>query len=634
MVSGLEFKLNSFYFFPEGNPKNVLIKQIFTLSSVNKNRAKLQADVSTINSDGFIMAAWYTLLRFCDPFTLAGNEVVKAKISLIDVNFCFTCAEWQETDRSAMNLDDFKSFSSAGPPAEEYNFITQIFFTALNFCKIGPLRLIQEYGTISREFIELEQEQKRLQESRATWVRLPNAPMIERFLAKIAQRMRELMDLRIAFDLHLQEATFKRSTLALLSFFARFYGTLDAKQRSALPEFFLEDLWEYLLFMCRVDADFMNRDLPEDLLQLGAKQIPDAESIKNPYIRAKVAELFFTIVSEEKFVLLSPAVMEMLVPNMMRLYVQVEALGSSTAFYDKFTIRYHICRVLFKLLQCNPAPFHALKQTLDDSYFVRFLNLCVSDSTYLLDESLSKLAEIKEKEQARDTLTPEEQKLLVQTERQAQSLLALGTESLQFMALFSSTLPSAFLRSEILDRLTAMLNFNLVLMAGPRCSALKVQNPGKYHFNPRALLSYLLEIYLSLSDREEFVKSVGSDERSFSPQLFASVQSIMKRTGMDSERIEAFAKLASRVNELTNIKLQSNSAETEEIPDEFLDPILFTLMMDPVKLPASQMIVDRTTITSHLLNDPHDPFNRQPLAIEDVLPCPELKAQIEAFLKK
>jgi ubiquitin conjugation factor E4 B len=74
-------------------------------------------------------------------------------------------------------------------------------------------------------------------------------------------------------------------------------------------------------------------------------------------------------------------------------------------------------------------------------------------------------------------------------------------------------------------------------------------------------------------------------------------------------------------------------SDQENIPDEFLDPILFNVMVDPVRLPASQMVVDRSTIQAHLLNDPHDPFNRQVLTIEQVEPMPELKAQIEAFIK-
>jgi ubiquitin conjugation factor E4 B len=43
-------------------------------------------------------------------------------------------------------------------------------------------------------------------------------------------------------------------------------------------------------------------------------------------------------------------------------------------------------------------------------------------------------------------------------------------------------------------------------------------------------------------------------------------------------------------------------------------------MEDPVILPGSKVSIDRSTIRSHLLSDPNDPFNRAPLKIEDVTP--------------
>lgn len=56
-----------------------------------------------------------------------------------------------------------------------------------------------------------------------------------------------------------------------------------------------------------------------------------------------------------------------------------------------------------------------------------------------------------------------------------------------------------------------------------------------------------------------------------------------------------------------------------------------TLMKDPVILPTSKQTVDRSTIRSHLLSDPQDPFNRAPLKIEDVIDNTELKAQIDSW---
>lgn len=50
-----------------------------------------------------------------------------------------------------------------------------------------------------------------------------------------------------------------------------------------------------------------------------------------------------------------------------------------------------------------------------------------------------------------------------------------------------------------------------------------------------------------------------------------------------------------------------------EVPSEFLDPILNTLMTDPVILPASGITMDRAVICRHLLSTQTDPFCREPL---------------------
>lgn len=399
--------------------------------------------------------------------------------------------------------------------------------------------------------------------------------------------------------------------------------------------------------MARVDGNLgASSDSDQDeILELAAELLPSSDLIKNPYIRAKQVEIFFALVVNDGergtgvFSGLNQRVHRLLTGNMMKFYVQVESLGTSTAFYDKFSIRFHLTKVLLKLLSFDSGSFrwkNQLELTMDDSMFVRFINLCVSDATYLLDESLSKLTEIKEKQMQTTPLTAEEQKSLSQTERQCQSLLSLGSESLIFLAKLTCACPEAFVRPEILDRLTAMLNFNLVLLAGPRCSKLKVNNPSKYNFNPRSLLSSLIEIYLSFTGDEVFIRSVALDERSFSPKLFESCVGIMERTGMPGDTIESFTKLSKQIISILGDKerVDSNSGvDPENIPDEYLDPILFNLMVDPVKLPTSQMIVDRSTIQAHLLNDPHDPFNRQPLKIEDVEAMSDLKAEIDQFIK-
>jgi hypothetical protein len=52
----------------------------------------------------------------------------------------------------------------------------------------------------------------------------------------------------------------------------------------------------------------------------------------------------------------------------------------------------------------------------------------------------------------------------------------------------------------------------------------------------------------------------------------------------------------------------SEDVEVAEAPDEFLDPILSTLMLDPVTLPDSRVTLDRSTIERHLRSSATDPF--------------------------
>jgi hypothetical protein len=59
----------------------------------------------------------------------------------------------------------------------------------------------------------------------------------------------------------------------------------------------------------------------------------------------------------------------------------------------------------------------------------------------------------------------------------------------------------------------------------------------------------------------------------------------------------------------------------DEIPDEFLDPIMGCMIHIPYELPNSKMIVDSTIILSHLIQfeNQYDPYNRQPLDIPTLL---------------
>lgn len=63
-----------------------------------------------------------------------------------------------------------------------------------------------------------------------------------------------------------------------------------------------------------------------------------------------------------------------------------------------------------------------------------------------------------------------------------------------------------------------------------------------------------------------------------------------------------------------------------------IDPLTYDIMRDPVLLPSSKTIVDRSTIKQHYLSDATDPFNRVPLKWEDIVDATDLKIQVLEFL--
>lgn len=268
---------------------------------------------------------------------------------------------------------------------------------------------------------------------------------------------------------------------------------------------------------------------------------------------------------------------------------------------------------------------------------MQFVNLLLNDATYVLDEALSrfpKIHDLQRELQDLNALGPEERQQkeseLKQAESQAQSYMQLANETVSMMKLFTEALSDAFTMPEIVSRLAGMLDYNLVTLAGPTSRNLKVENPEKYNFNPKVLLPQIVELYLNLGDKATFVEAVASDGRSYKPEIFEGATRILVTKGlMDQGKLQAWNVLRGK---FAKAKELIDQAETDlgEIPAEFEDPIMGDLMKDPVILP-SRHIVDRSTIVQHLLSDPKDPFTRQPMTVDDVVPATELKQQIDAW---
>ena len=77
-------------------------------------------------------------------------------------------------------------------------------------------------------------------------------------------------------------------------------------------------------------------------------------------------------------------------------FLDIEQTGASTEFYDKFSIRYNISVILKSMWESNVHKIAIIKESKSGKQFVKFINMLMNDTTFLLDESMDTLKKIHE----------------------------------------------------------------------------------------------------------------------------------------------------------------------------------------------------------------------------------------------
>lgn len=90
--------------------------------------------------------------------------------------------------------------------------------------------------------------------------------------------------------------------------------------------------------------------------------------------------------------------------------------------------------------------------------------------------------------------------------------------------------------------------------------------------------------------------------------------------------------VAEMVEEFVSRRARGDLMEAD-VPEDFMDPITMACMVDPVRLPDSRIIIDRSTIERHLEESSVDPYSRAPLEADALEPMHDLKKQIEEWRK-
>ncbi|CAK6951281.1 ubiquitin conjugation factor E4 B isoform X1 [Scomber scombrus] len=646
-----------------GETRELALNYMAALVNYNVKKAQMQTDDKLVSTDGFMLNFLWVLQQLS----------TKIKLETVDPFYifhprCRLVVSLEET-RVKATMEELKSWLTElhEDPAKfsEPKFPTECFFLTLHAHHLSILPCCRRYIRRLRAIRELNRTVEELKNSESQWKDSPLASRHREMLKRCKTQLKKLVRAKACADVGLLDEN-------LLLRCLQFYSTVIQlilrmvdpaypditlplnpeipKSFAALPEFYIEDVAEFLLFVVQYSPQVLYEPCVQDIVTFLVVFICSQNYIRNPYLIAKLVEVLFVTnpavqPRTQRFSEMMenhPLSVKQLVPALMKFYTDVEHTGATSEFYDKFTIRYHISTI-FKSLWQNIAHHGTFMEEFNSGkQFVRYINMLINDTTFLLDESLESLKrihevqeEMKNKEQWEQLPREQQQSRqsqLTQDERVSRSYLALATETVEMFHILTKQVQKPFLRPELGPRLAAMLNFNLQQLCGPKCRDLKVENPEKYGFEPKKLLDQLTDIYLQL-DCARFAKAIADDQRSYSRELFEEVISKMRKAGIKSSiAIEKFKLLSEKVEEIVAKNSQSEM-DYSDAPDEFKDPLMDTLMTDPVILPSGN-IMDRSIILRHLLNSPTDPFNRQPLTESMLESVPELKERIHAWMRE
>jgi len=644
--------------------RNQTLDWFANIMNTNHKRRAMQVDPKTVASDGFMMNITVILDGLCEPFM----DATFSKVSRIEIDYLRRNPRVDIKDETKLNADqntadEFYAQMVNGTS----NFITEVFFLNLAAHHYGSEALNAKLKTLDKEIKNIS---GRLAEMEAERIKFANQPqLIERFEAQLkpyVELLNKSMALKFAIEGVLFDKLMQTKSLLFMRYVTvwllRIASQSDYTPEKSIklplqddqpatfkniPEYVLEDILGNFTFISQHLPDIMVSANSDELIAMCITFLTNSDYVKNPYLKAKLVSLLYhgswPVYHRSKGILgdsltSSKFANDHLLHALMKFYIEVESTGTSSQFYDKFKIRYEIFQVI-KVIWSNDIYKQRLQQesSINKQFFLRFVTLLLNDATYVLDEALSRFPKINDLEEelrpsASTTLTPEQrtakEEELAAAETQAQSYMQLTNETMAMMVLFTKNLSASFTQAEIVDRVAAMLNYTLDKIVGASQRNLKVSNPEKYEWRPKVLLGEFIDIYLNLSTEERFISAVARDGRSYKPVNYNNASSILSRFSIKSpEEISAWEKLKIRFKVAKELDDQEEE-DLGEIPDEFLDPILATLMLDPVILPISRNTVDRSMIQGHLLSDPNDPFNRTPLKIEDVIENTELKAKI------
>nr|CAD7392943.1 unnamed protein product [Timema cristinae] len=591
-----------------GSSREATLSYLAMLLRNNEKRAQIHIDERSVAGDGFML----------NLLSVMQMLAIKVKLDKVDMFYPFhpsSTIDIKNETRLKFTSQEVATWvdelnRSKTHKWREPKFPTQCWFLTLHLHHTSLLPACQKYQRRLRALRDLQKLVRapffytmvdEMQATEAQWKEMHFAARNKELIKHWKQQIKKLTRSKACADAGLLDENLLRRSLQFYTSVAEFLlaalaipgagspSSLPLPGEgppifSALPEWYVEDIAEFLLFALQFCPSVVADSVEDSLVTWLLVGVCSPHYFRNPYLIAKIIEVLFVVnpgiqprTEQLHARIMAHPISETQLPScLMKFYTDVETTGSSSEFYDKFTIRYHISLIL-KGMWDNPVHRQAIvNESKSGKQFVKFINMLMNDTTFLLDESLESLKRIHEV-----------QELMADTDTWTQT--PRDQQQIRQRQLTADERQCRWVDMHHISYTTYYLGTNNLFSPFPK--------------------------------------------RSFKRELFEDAAARMERALIKtSTQIDQFRSLALKASEIAiqNIKRE---VDYSDAPDEFRDPLMDTLMEDPVELPSGK-VMDRSVIMRHLLNSSTDPFSRQTLSEDMLRPAVELRERIEAWKRE
>jgi len=165
------------------------------------------------------------------------------------------------------------------------------------------------------------------------------------------------------------------------------------------------------------------------------------------------------------------------------------------------------------------------------------------------------------------------------------------------------------------DKFAYIIGMKLKDFIGKERKLMRIDEDTCY-FDPIQHLTNIYNIFNIAQQNDMFIKTLAYETRYMKTEYIDIMLKLLVKKNIIL--IREMDSITETVSLIESKCIENVKKDTLDIPDDLLDPIMGTLIENPVLLPNSDIFMDNSIILRHLMAIQNNPFTREPLTVKEL----------------